>query len=114
VPDGRIRTIRIGGRDLVASYDRVAVGVVVVREKVASVRVVGMEGDAEQPALPATADASAQVQKRLGQDLTILGDADTPRLLDDEEAAAAIARIDYLNGLIEAIGHELEAEVKDA
>ena len=73
-----------------------------------------MEGDAEQPALPATADEISDVQERLGHDLTIPNDADPSRLLDDEEAAAAIAWIDDLNRLIEAVGHELETDVKDA
>src|SRR5215213_3336512 len=72
-----------------------------------------MEGDAEQPALAATTDQIAQVQEWLGQDLAILGNADAPRLLDDEEAATAITRVDHLNGLIEAVGHEVEIEVKD-
>jgi hypothetical protein len=72
-----------------------------------------MEGDAEQPALATTADEIAQIQERLGQDLTVLDDADAPRLLDDEETTAAIAWIDHLHGLVEAIGHELEVEAKD-
>jgi hypothetical protein len=45
--------------------------------------------------------------------LTSLGDADAPRLLDDEEAAAAIARIDHSNRLIEAIGHDREIDGND-
>jgi len=45
--------------------------------------------------------------------LTSLDDADAPRLLDDEEAAASVARIDHLNGLIEAICYEVQTEVKD-
>jgi len=73
-----------------------------------------MEGDAEQPALPATADEIGDVQERFGHDLTIAHDADPSRLLDDEEATAAIAGVNDLDWLIEAIGHELEAKVKDA
>jgi hypothetical protein len=73
-----------------------------------------MEGDAEQPALPTTADEIGEVQERLGHDLTIANDADPSRLLHDEETAAAITWIDYLNWLIEAVGHELETDVKDA
>jgi hypothetical protein len=73
-----------------------------------------MEGDAEQPPLPATADEIADVQEWHGHDLTIVNDANPSRLLDDEEATAAITGIDHLNWLIEAIGHEVETEVKDA
>jgi hypothetical protein len=73
-----------------------------------------MEGDAEQPAFPATADEVGDVQEWLGHDLTILNDADPSRLLDDEEATAAITGIDHLNWLFEAIRHELETEVEDA
>ena len=42
-----------------------------------------------------------------------MDDADPSRLLDDEEAAAAITRVDHLNWLIEAIGHEFETKVED-
>jgi hypothetical protein len=73
-----------------------------------------MEGEAEQPALPATADEVGDIQEGLGHNLTILNDADPPRLLDDEEVPAAITGIDYLNRLVEAIRHQLEAEVEDA
>jgi hypothetical protein len=73
-----------------------------------------MEGDAEQPALPATTDEVGDVEEWLGHDLIIANDADPSRLLDDEEATAAITGIDHLNWLIEAIGHELEPEVEDA
>jgi len=45
--------------------------------------------------------------------LTSLDDADAPRLLDDEEPAAAVARIDHSNGQIEAIGHEREIDGND-
>jgi len=72
-----------------------------------------MEGDAEQPAFPATADEVGDVQERLGHDPTIANDVDPSRLLDDEKAAAAITWIDHLNWLIEAIGHEVETDVKD-
>jgi hypothetical protein len=72
-----------------------------------------MEGEAEQPALPATADEVGDVQEWLGHDLTIVDDADPSRLLDDEEAAAAVTGVNDLDWLIEAIGHEVEAEGKD-
>jgi hypothetical protein len=73
-----------------------------------------MEGDAEQPALPAAADEAGDVQEWLGHNLIIANDADPSRLLDDEEAAAAVTRVNDLDWLIEAIGHEVEADGKDA
>jgi hypothetical protein len=73
-----------------------------------------MEGDAEQPALAATADEGGEVQEWLGHDLTIANHADPSRLLDDEEAAAAVTGVNHLDRPIKAIGHELDTEVKDA
>ena len=110
----RVSAIRIRGRHLVSRDDGIAIAIGVVDEKIAIVRVVGMEGDAEQPALPATADEFGDVQEWLGHDLTIANDADPSRLLDDEEAAAAVTRVNDLDWLIEAIGHEVEADGKDA
>src|SRR5215216_1694888 len=110
----RVSAVRICARHPVSGDDGAAVAIGVVDENVSIVRVVGMEGDAEQPALPATADEVGDVQERLGHEPTIANDADAPRLLDDKEAAAAISRIDDLNWLIDAFGHELQAEVKDA
>src|SRR5215203_5977394 len=110
----RVSAVRIRARHPVSGDDGAAVAIGVVDENVAIVRVVGMEGYAEQPALPATADEVGDVQERPGHDPTIANDVDPSRLLDDEEAAAAITWIDHLNWLIEAIGHEVETEVKDA
>src|SRR5215212_529826 len=110
----RVSAVPIRARHPVSGDDGAAVAIGVVDENVAIVRVVGMEGDAEQPAFPATADEVGDVQERLGHDPTIANDVDPSRLLDDEKAAAAITWIDHLNWLIEAISHEVETEVKIA
>ena len=73
-----------------------------------------MEGEAEQPALPATADEVGDVQEGLRARPGHPERCGSARLLDDEEATAAITGIDHLNRLIEAIRHQLEAEVEDA
>ena len=91
---GRVGAVRISARHLVARDDRVAIAIGVVHENVAIGRVVGVKGDAEQPALPATADEVGDVQEWLGYDLTTVDDADPSRLLDDEKAAAAITGVD--------------------
>jgi hypothetical protein len=72
-----------------------------------------MEGEAEQPALPATADEVGDVQERLGHDLIVANDADPSRLLDDEEATAAITGIDDLHRLLteERVGVRVPARV---
>src|SRR5687768_14958403 len=106
--------MRIVGRHLISGDDGIAIAIGVIDEKVAIIRVVGMEDDAQQPAFPATADEAGDVQEWLGHDLAIVDDADLSRLLDDEEAAAAVTGVDDLHWLLEAIGHELDAKGKDA
>ena len=50
------------------------------------------------------------VEERLRDQLPVLDDADETALLDDEQAAAAVAGVDDIERRVEAAGYELEAE----
>ena len=60
-----------------------AVGV--VHEEAAVLRVAGMEGEAEEPALAAAADAVQEVEERRGEDRAGADDPDAAGLLHDEQ-----------------------------
>src|SRR4051812_904086 len=63
----------------------VPVVVRVVDVEALAARVIRREGDREQAALTAVGDIAANVEKRLADPVTVAGDGDPPRLLDDEE-----------------------------
>jgi len=87
-----LRAQRVGaigiGRDVEARDDRVAAQVDVVDVEEAVLRVVGMEGETQEPALVVACRIGNQVvdvQEGPGQDLAVLEDLDHAALLDDEQ-----------------------------
>jgi hypothetical protein len=65
-----------------------------------------MKGKAKQAPFSAAADVAGNVQKRGGQDRSILNDPGSPSLLDDKEPVRSIAGVGYLNGSGESRGDD--------
>ena len=105
----RVGHVRIG-RHAIAHERGVARGVRVVDVEQAVRRVVRMEGEAEQAALAAARDERAQIEKRRRQDARAVEDFDAPRLLEDEEAPRAVARVNQAERGAETGDDWLEAE----
>ena len=92
---GRVRVghVWIGSGNLVAGHHGVARDIRVIDVEESVVSVVGMEGEAEQTALAATAHQSRDVQERCGKKRATIQDPDLSRLLNNEDAATAVPGI---------------------
>ena len=108
---GRVGPVRVVGRDRPALDPGVAVGVGVVDEEAAVLGVVRVEGQAEQPLLAAPR-LTRSLMSRNGSaaDLAVPDDPDRADLLDDEEPAAAVVRVDDLDRPLEPLDHQLQSD----
>ena len=106
VGEGLVRTI---GHAVLDDL-RVAVGVGVVDEEAAVLRIAGMEGEAEQALLVPAAHEVADVEEWLVRDRAVCEDEYPPRLIDHEEAAVAGRRGEE-NRISEILGDDLGRDV---
>ena len=100
-----VGSVRIVARSK-ADDARVTVTIREVHEEEPVVRVIGMEGQAEQAALGAAArawieDLRAQVEEGLGQERVVHENPDAPALLDDEKARRVARRLDEIERLVQ-------------
>ena len=107
---GRIGLVGRGGRDGERGDHRVAVHVGVVDVEARVRRVVGGERESEQTALAAGPDPLADVEERRVHDGAVLDDLDPTRLLDDEQPAGPVTRVDDVDRAVEPGRDRLEPD----
>ena len=83
----------------------------VVDEEAAVAREARMEGEPEQATLAAGKHPARDVEEGLRQQRALLEDPDPPRLLDHEQAPAAVARMGQEDRGLEALDHRLEPQL---
>ncbi len=101
----RVRNIGISGY-LKTCDDGVTIFIGVVDKEPAILRILRMKGQAQQTLLiPIAPDAVADIQERLGLQLSILEDANTSHFFDHEQAAGAVRL--QVHRALEAGNHRL-------
>ena len=100
---------RVGRRDAVLGDDGGTVGLPrVVDEESAIARELGMEGEAEQPALPAEEHLGGDVEEDDGGAGPGREHPDDARLLDDEQPMAAVPRVGHEVRIVEPVQHRYQ------
>src|ERR687891_2261665 len=91
---------------------RVAVAVGVVDIKLAVVAEVRVKGQTQKALFTSGDNQRRDVQKRLGDQVAVADDADTPYLFEHEQAVASVSRVSHEQRGLEPLGYGLERDVQ--